>query len=56
MYSRWKFIFIISAIVAAVLGFTGMAGDSSDLAKIYAGGFLICAVIAHFLGKRTVSK
>lgn len=43
---RYAIIFAVVALIAAVLGFGGVAGLSADLAKI----FLVVAVIILILG------
>ncbi|QWT16667.1 MULTISPECIES: DUF1328 family protein [Sphingobium] len=43
---RWAIIFAVVALVAALLGFGGVAGLSADLAKI----FLVVAVVVLALG------
>lgn len=43
---RWAMIFAVVAVIAAVLGFGGVAGLSADLAKI----FLVVAAIVLVLG------
>ncbi|MCW1428060.1 DUF1328 domain-containing protein [Novosphingobium sp. JCM 18896] len=39
---RWAIIFAVVALVAALLGFGGVAGLSADLAKVF---LLVAAVI-----------
>lgn len=43
---RWAIIFAVVALIAALLGFGGVAGLSVDLAKI----FLVVAVVILVLG------
>ncbi|MAC59634.1 MAG: DUF1328 domain-containing protein [Novosphingobium sp.] len=43
---RWAIIFAVVALIAALLGFGGVAGLSAGLAKI----FLIVAVVVLVLG------
>ena len=43
---RWAIIFAVVALIAALLGFGGVAGLSADLAKI----FLLVAVVIIILG------
>ena len=43
---RWAVIFAVVALIAALLGFGGVAGLSVDLAKI----FLVVAVVVLVLG------
>ncbi len=42
---RWAFSFLVIALVAGVLGFSGVAGVSMDIAKI-----LFFIFLAFFLG------
>ena len=43
---RWAIIFAVVAVIAALLGFGGVAGLSADLAKV----FLLVAVVILVLG------
>jgi len=43
---RWAIIFAVVALIAALLGFGGVAGLSADLAKI----FLVVAAVILVLG------
>ena len=38
---RWALVFLVFALVAGVLGFTGIAGDSMYIAKILFFVFLV---------------
>jgi uncharacterized membrane protein YtjA (UPF0391 family) len=49
---RWAATFLVIAIVAAVLGFGGIAGPSMDIAKILFFVFLVLFVISLLMGKR----
>ena len=49
---HYTIVFFVVAIIAAVLGFGGIAGASSDIAKICFFIFLVVAVISLFFGKR----
>jgi uncharacterized membrane protein YtjA (UPF0391 family) len=49
---RWAIIFLIVAIIAAVLGFGGIAGDAAWVAKILFFVFLIVFVVSLVLGRR----
>jgi uncharacterized membrane protein YtjA (UPF0391 family) len=48
MFLHWSFIFLIVAIIAGALGFTGIAKDSAWIAKILFVIFLVLFV-ASFL-------
>jgi uncharacterized membrane protein YtjA (UPF0391 family) len=38
---RWALVFLVFALIAGVLGFTGIAGDSMYIAKILFFVFLV---------------
>ncbi|OFW46311.1 MAG: DUF1328 domain-containing protein [Actinobacteria bacterium RBG_13_35_12] len=48
---RWAVIFFVIAIVAALLGFTGIAGSSMQIAKILFFVFIILAVVIFIFGR-----
>ncbi len=47
---RWALGFFIVAVIAALLGFGGIAGAASSIAQILFVGFLIVAAIALIMG------
>ena len=49
---NWAVTFFIIAIVAAVLGFTNIAGSAIDIAKILFFVFLVLAVVSFVFGRR----
>ena len=49
---NWAATFFIIAIVAAILGFTSIAGSAIDIAKILFVVFLILAVVSFIFGRR----
>jgi uncharacterized membrane protein YtjA (UPF0391 family) len=49
---NWAVTFFIVAIVAAVLGFTSIAGSAIDIAKILFLVFLVLAVVSFIMGRR----
>lgn len=51
----WAIGLFIIAIIAAVLGFGGIAGAAAGIAQVLFFGFLVLAVLAFFFGKRLVS-
>src|SRR4051794_23468155 len=51
---RWAVIFLVIALVAAALGFGGIAGDAAGIAKILFVVFLVVAAISLVLGRRTI--
>ena len=44
--------FFVVALIAAVLGFSGLAGAAAGIAKILFYGFLILAIVSFMFGKR----
>ena len=56
---RWTIIFLIIAIVAAILGFGGIAAGAASLAKVLFFIFLVLFIVSLFFGrsgKRIVSE
>jgi uncharacterized membrane protein YtjA (UPF0391 family) len=49
---NWAVTFFVIAIVAAVLGFTRIAGSAIDIAKILFFVFLLLAVVSLIFGRR----
>ena len=49
---NWALTFFVVAIVAAVLGFTNIAGSAIDIAKILFFVFLVLAVVSFIFGRR----
>jgi uncharacterized membrane protein YtjA (UPF0391 family) len=49
---NWAVTFFIIAIVAALLGFTRIAGSAVDIAKILFFVFLVLAVVSFISGRR----
>lgn len=49
---RWALIFFVIAIVAAVFGFGGLAGDAAWIGKILLLVFLVLAVVSLIMGRR----
>jgi uncharacterized membrane protein YtjA (UPF0391 family) len=52
---RWALIFFVVAIVAAIFGFGGIAGDAAWIGKILLFVFLILAVLSLIMGRRSSS-
>ena len=54
---RWALVFLVLALVAGLLGFTGVAGESMYIAKILSFVFLVVFVVGLIYslvtGKRT---
>jgi uncharacterized membrane protein YtjA (UPF0391 family) len=49
---NWTVTFFVIAIIAAVLGFTSIAGSAIGIAKILFFIFLVLAVISFLFGKK----
>ncbi|GIV77642.1 DUF1328 domain-containing protein [Litorilinea aerophila] len=52
---RWALIFLIVALVAAALGFGGIAGAAAGIAKILFWVFVALFIISLFFGRRAVT-
>jgi uncharacterized membrane protein YtjA (UPF0391 family) len=48
----WAITFLIIAIIAAVLGFGGIAGTDTGIAKILFVVFLVMFIASFFFGRR----
>ncbi len=48
---RWAVLFLVIAIIAAIFGFGGIAGDAVWIAKILAFIFVILFVVSLILGR-----
>ena len=49
---NWAVTFFVVAIIAAVLGFTNIAGSAIDIAKILFFVFLVLAIVSFIFGRR----
>jgi len=52
---NWAVTFFVVAIIAAVLGFTNIAGSAIDIAKILFFVFLVLAVVSFIFGRRVTA-
>ncbi|MEO7327358.1 MAG: DUF1328 domain-containing protein [Minicystis sp.] len=52
---RWSIGFFVLALVAAVLGFSGLSADAAWLGKLLFGVFLVIAVCSFFFGRRAAA-
>jgi uncharacterized membrane protein YtjA (UPF0391 family) len=50
---RWAIIFFVIALVAALFGFGGIAGEAAWIGKVLLVVFLILAVVSMVLGRRS---
>jgi len=48
---RWSLIFLVVALIAAVLGFGGIAGTSVGIAKVLFFVFLIVAAVTFLMNQ-----
>ena len=48
---NWALTFFVVAIIAALLGFTNIAGSAIDIAKILFFVFLVLAVLTFIFGR-----
>jgi len=51
---HWSLMFLVFALIAAVLGFGGLAGAGVGIAKILFFVFLVIWVVAMIFGRRAV--
>lgn len=51
---NYAITFFVIAIIAALLGFTGIAGSAMGIAKFLFVVFLILAIVMFIVGKRQV--
>ncbi|MBF0490052.1 MAG: DUF1328 domain-containing protein [Candidatus Omnitrophica bacterium] len=49
---NWAVTFFVVAIIAALLGFTSIAGSAIDIAKVLFFVFLVLAVVSFLFGRR----
>ncbi len=49
---QWAVIFLVIALISALLGFTGIAGAAAGMAQILFWVFLVVFFIAILLGRR----
>ena len=51
---HWSLMFLVLALVAAILGFGGLAGAAVGIAKVLFFVFLVVWLIAFLSGRRAV--
>ncbi|MGJ8678549.1 MAG: DUF1328 domain-containing protein [Akkermansiaceae bacterium] len=51
---HWSLTFLVIAIIAAVLGFGGLAGAAAGIAKICFGIFIVIWLLALIFGKKSI--
>jgi len=53
---RLAIVFFVLALIAAFLGWGGMASDLAGIGKILLVVFLVLAVLSFLMGRRTVDS
>ena len=53
--ARWAILFFVVALVAALFGFGGIAGEAAWIGKILLFVFLILAVVSLVMGRKGTS-
>jgi uncharacterized membrane protein YtjA (UPF0391 family) len=51
---HWSLVFLVFALIAAVLGFGGLAGTAIGVAKILFFVFLVVWLVGFLFGRRAV--
>jgi uncharacterized membrane protein YtjA (UPF0391 family) len=51
----WAITFFVIALIAALFGFGGIAGDAAWIGQVLLVVFLILAVVSALMGRRTTS-
>ena len=51
---HWSLVFLVIALIAAVLGFGGLAGTAVGIAKILFFVFLVIWLVSFLLGRRPI--
>jgi uncharacterized membrane protein YtjA (UPF0391 family) len=51
---NWALTFFVVAVIAAVLGFGGIAAEATGIAKILFFVFLILAIFSFLTGRRSM--
>jgi len=51
---HWSLMFLVFAIIAAILGFGGLAGTAVGIAKVLFFVFLVVWLVAFLTGRRAV--
>lgn len=52
---RWAILFFVVALIAAVFGFGGVAGEAAWIGKVLLAVFLILAVVSLIMGRKGTS-
>jgi uncharacterized membrane protein YtjA (UPF0391 family) len=51
---HWSLVFLVVALIAAILGFGGLAGTAVGIAKILFFVFLVVWLVSFLLGRRSI--
>ncbi len=51
---HWSLVFLVIALIAAVLGFGGVAGAAAGIAKVLFFVFLVVWLLSMFIGRRAL--
>jgi len=51
---HWSLVFLVIALIAAVMGFGGLAGTAIGIAKILFFVFLVLWLVSFLFGRRAV--
>ena len=51
---NWSVTFFVIALIAAILGFTGIATAAAGIAKIFFAIFLVLFIVSLLVGRRAV--
>jgi uncharacterized membrane protein YtjA (UPF0391 family) len=51
----WTLAFLIVALLAALLGFTGIAGTAAWIAQVLFGIFVVLFLVSIILGRKSTS-
>ncbi|VTS04436.1 DUF1328 domain-containing protein [Tuwongella immobilis] len=49
---RYSLVFLVVAVIAGLLGFSGIAGEATWIARVLFLAFVILYVVSFILGKR----
>lgn len=53
---KWSLIFLVVAVIAALFGFTGIAGAATEIARflffLFVGIFVLMLILGLFLGSK----
>ena len=52
---RWAIVFFVIALIAALFGYGGIAGESAWIGQVLLFVFLVLAVVSLILGRRAPS-